>query len=143
MAVTQLSIFIENKPGRLEEVVSILGKNGINIRALSLADTKDYGVLRIIVDKKDDAVKVLKENGISVIKTSVIAAEVEDTPGGLAGILDFFAEKGINVEYMYAFVEKTGNKAIVVFRVENIKEGENLLKEKGIKVFTDEEIKSL
>jgi len=135
--ITQLSIFLENRLGRLLEVVSLLGENNINIRALSLADKANYGILRIIVDKRKQAVGILKGNNFSVNETDVIAAEVDDKPGGLTSVLKIFVENGINVEYMYAFVEKTGEKALVVFRVENPVKGEEILKKNNIKVLYD------
>lgn len=135
--ITQLSIFLENRLGRLFEVTSLLGENGINIRALSLADKANYGILRIIVDKRKEAVNLLKENNFSVNETKVVAAEIEDKPGGLASVLKIFVENGINVEYMYAFVEKSEEKAIVVFRVEEIEKAEILLKKNNIKVMDE------
>ncbi|MCD6221097.1 ACT domain-containing protein [bacterium] len=138
--ITQLSIFLENRLGRLLEVVSLLGENNINIRALSLADKANYGILRIIVDKRKQAAGILKGNNFSVNETDVIAAEVDDKPGGLASVLKIFVENGINVEYMYAFVEKTGEKALVVFRVENPGKGEEILKKNNIKVLNENEI---
>ena len=139
--ITQLSIFLENRLGRLLEVVSLLGENNINIRALSLADKANYGILRIIVDKRKQAIGILKGNNFSVNETNVIAAEVEDKPGGLASVLKIFVENGINVEYMYAFVEKAGEKAIVVFRVENPAKGEEILKKNNIKVLNENELR--
>jgi len=138
--ITQLSIFLENRLGRLLEVVSLLGENNINIRALSLADKANYGILRIIVDKRKQASEILKGNNFSVNETDVIAAEVEDKPGGLASVLKIFVDNGINVEYMYAFVEKSGEKALVVFRVENPDKGEEILKKNNIKVLNESEI---
>jgi len=138
--ITQLSIFLENRLGRLLEVVSLLGENNINIRALSLADKATYGILRIIVDKRKQAVGILKSNNFSVNETNVIAAEVDDKPGGLASVLKVFVDNGINVEYMYAFVEKTGEKALVVFRVENPDKGEEILKKNNIKILNENEI---
>jgi len=138
--ITQLSIFLENRLGRLLEVVSLLGENNINIRALSLADKATYGILRIIVDKRKQAVGILKSNNFSVNETNVIAAEVDDKPGGLASVLKVFVDNGINVEYMYAFVEKTGEKALVVFRVENPDKGEEILKKNNIKILNENEM---
>jgi hypothetical protein len=101
MKVEQISIFIENKSGRLAEVTDVLGKAGVNIRALSLADTSDFGILRLIVDKTDQAQKALKEKGFTVNKTEVVAVEVPDRPSGLCGILQILDSAGVNVEYMY------------------------------------------
>ncbi|RNC68762.1 MAG: ACT domain-containing protein [Desulfuromonadales bacterium] len=116
MKVEQISIFIENKSGRLAEVTRILGESGVNIRALSLADTSDFGILRLIVNDREKAQLVLKEKGFTVSKTEVVAVEVPDHPGGLSRILQTLDRDGINVEYMYAFVERCGENAVIIFR---------------------------
>lgn len=116
MKVEQISIFIENKSGRLAEITRILGEAGINIRALSLADTSDFGILRLIVNDCVKASTVLKENGFTVNKTEVVAVEVPDRPGGLSAILQALDREEINVEYMYAFVERCGGNAVIIFR---------------------------
>lgn len=116
MKVEQISIFIENKSGRLAEITRILGEADINIRALSLADTSDFGILRLIVNDGVRANAVLKENGFTVSKTEVVAVEVPDRPGGLSAILQTLDREAINVEYMYAFVERCGGNAIIIFR---------------------------
>ena len=116
MKVEQISIFIENKSGRLAEITRILGEASINIRALSLADTTDFGILRLIVDNVEKAKDVLKERGFTVNKTEVVAVEVPDRPGGLATILQTLDAGQINVEYMYAFVERCGGNAVIIFR---------------------------
>jgi len=116
MKVEQISIFIENKSGRLAEVTSILGLAGVNIRALALADTTDFGILRLIVNDCDKAINALKDKGFTVSKTEVVAVEVPDQPGGLAGILHVLDNDSINVEYMYAFVERCGANAVIIFR---------------------------
>ncbi|HBG19604.1 MAG TPA: amino acid-binding protein, partial [Desulfobulbaceae bacterium] len=100
MLVEQIAVFLENKSGRLAEITSILADNDINIRALSVADTADFGILRLIVDKVERAKTVLRENGFTVGKTQVIAVEVEDKTGGLANVLQCIKKAGINVEYM-------------------------------------------
>lgn len=120
MRVEQIAVFLENKSGRLAEITSVLAKKNINIRALSVADTADFGILRLIVDKVDEAKKVLKENGFTVGKTNVIAVEVPDRAGGLAGVLKTIEAAGINVEYMYAFVNKSGENAVLIFRFDNM-----------------------
>lgn len=116
MKVEQISIFIENKSGRLAEITRILGEAGINIRALSLADTSDFGILRLIVNDGGKATTVLKEAGFTVSKTEVVAVEVPDHPGGLSAILQILDKESINVEYMYAFVERCGGNAVIIFR---------------------------
>ncbi|MDD2310196.1 MAG: ACT domain-containing protein [Desulfuromonadaceae bacterium] len=116
MKVEQISIFIENKSGRLAEITRILGEAEINIRALSLADTSDFGILRLIVNDGAKATTVLKEAGFTVSKTEVVAVEVPDRPGGLSAILQTLDRETINVEYMYAFVERCGGNAVIIFR---------------------------
>lgn len=116
MKVEQISIFIENKSGRLAEITRVLGEAGINIRALSLADTSDFGILRLIVNDVEKAKLVLKDKGFTVSKTEVVAVEVPDQPGGLSNILQVLDREKINVEYMYAFVERCGGNAVIIFR---------------------------
>ena len=143
MLVMQLSVFLENRVGRLNEILSILSNNNINIRALSLAEKSDYGVLRLIVQDTDKAVEVLKKANVSVNLTSVMAAEVTDKPGGLLDIMEYLKNNNINVEYMYAFVEKSEDKAVVVIRVEETEEAEKILKEKSVKLLNKEDIERI
>jgi hypothetical protein len=143
MKVKQVSIFLENKAGRLAEVTNTLGKAGINIRALSLADTSDFGILRLIVNDFEKAARVLKENGFTVGETEVLAVEVPDRPGGLGGILSIIHEAGMNVEYMYAFVERSSDNAVLIFRFDNIDEAIRALSSKGVKVLKGETVYSL
>ena len=119
MSVEQISIFIENKSGRLAEVTRILGDAGVNIRVLSLADTSDFGILRMIVNDVEKAKLVLKEKGFTVNKTEVIAVEVPDRPGGMSNILQVIDNNHINIEYMYAFVERGGGNAVIIFRFDD------------------------
>ena len=116
MRVKQVSVFLENRTGRLDKVADILGSRRINIRALSLADTSDFGILRLIVNQPEAAYEALREAGFTTRYTDVIAVEVPDTPGGLAGVLKIFREANLNVEYLYAFVEKSGQNAVIIFR---------------------------
>ncbi len=143
MKVEQISVFLENKAGRLAEVAKILGENGINIRALSLADTTDFGILRLIVDDRAKAKEVLKNAGFTVGLTEVIAVEVEDRPGGLAKVLTTLAENGINVEYMYAFVEKSHDKAVLIFKFENLDKAIEVLTKAGITILPGEKVYNL
>ncbi|MBI5102119.1 MAG: ACT domain-containing protein [Nitrospirae bacterium] len=140
MKVEQISVFLENKSGRLADVTNVLGGAGINIRALSLADTTDFGILRLILNDSEKAKEVLKENGFTVGKTEVIAVEVSDRPGGLAEILNVMKDNGINVEYMYAFVQKSGGNAIIIFRFDELEKAIGVLKAAGIRILTGEEI---
>jgi len=116
MVVEQLSIFLENKAGRLMEVTQALADAHINIHALSLADTTDFGILRLIVDDNEKAKKILRECGLTVGRTNVVAVQVSNTPGGLHHILEVINGTGINVEYMYAFVQNDNKNAVMIFR---------------------------
>ena len=140
MKCEQISIFLENKSGRLAEVTKILGDADINIRALSLADTTDFGILRLIVNDNEKTKKVLKENGFTVGKTEVAAVEVPDHPGGLAKILNILEDAKINVEYMYAFVERTKDSAIIIFRFDDLDKAINVLLDNNITVLKGEDV---
>lgn len=140
MKVQQISIFIENIPGRLAEVSRVLGKAGVNIRALSLADTSDFGVLRLIVDKTDRAKEVLAEHQFTVTKTDVVAVEVPDRPLGLAEILEILDLAGITVDYLYAFLERMGDNAVIIFRFDNVDEAVKILQQAGIKILPGERV---
>ena len=143
MKAEQISIFIENKSGRLAEVTQILGEAGINIRALSLADTSDFGILRLIVNEQERAKTILKEKGFTVSKTEVVAVEVPDHPGGLARILQTLDGASINVEYMYAFVERCGENAVIVFRFDETERAITTLLSQGFTVLNGERLYSL
>jgi len=143
MKITQISVFLENRKGRLYDVCSLLGENQINIRALTIAETESFGVLRIVVDKFEPAVELLKKNGFACNLTDVVAIEVDDKPGGLAAVLKLFANNNINVEYMYGFVEKFSDKALLVFRFEDVAAAEKLLAASDIKVVTRSEVQEL
>jgi hypothetical protein len=134
MKVEQISIFLENKPGGLEEVTRLLKEAGINIRTLSLADTTDFGILRLIVNDVDTASRVLKENGLRFSRTTVVAVEVPDRSGGLHGILEILMKNGINVEYLYAFVERSGQNAVIIFRFDAPEAAIEVLQKNGLTV---------
>jgi hypothetical protein len=143
MKVEQISIFLENKSGRLAEVTRVLAAAGVNIRALSLADTADFGILRLIVDQNDRAKQALKESGFTVGKTEVVALEVLDRPGGLAQILGTLEAAGINVEYMYAFVQRSGDNAILIFRFDEPDKAIQALTQAGVRVLKGHEVYAL
>lgn len=143
MKVEQISIFIENKSGRLAEVTRTLGEAGVNIRALSLADTSDFGILRLIVDRTDLAKSALKEKGFTVNKTEVVAVEVPDRPMGLYSILEVLDQGEVNVEYMYAFVERCGENAVIIFRFDNPEEAIRVLVQNNINVLEGERVYSM
>ena len=142
MKVEQISIFIENKSGRLAEVSGTLGKAGVNIRALSLADTSDFGILRLIVDDTEKALQVLREQNFTVSKTEIIGVEVPDAPGGLSSILQILDQNKVNVEYMYAFVERSGDNAVIIFRFDNIDEAISVLTRNDINILKGEQLTS-
>ena len=134
MQAEQISIFLENKAGRLSEVTGILWQNQVNIRALAVADTTDFGVLRLIVDDNAKAEQVLKNAGFTVRKTKVVAVEVADQPGGLHSILEMLYKAGINVEYMYAFVRQSGDNAVMIFRFDQPEQAIDVLSQNGVTI---------
>ncbi len=134
MKVEQISIFLENKPGGLEEVTRILKDAQVNIRTLSLADTTDFGILRLIVNNVEMANRVLKEHGFRFSRTTVVAVEVPDRPGGLHSILEVLSKNGINVEYLYAFVERSGENAVIIFRLDAPDKAIEVLQKNGLTV---------
>ncbi|MCC8194996.1 MAG: ACT domain-containing protein [Deltaproteobacteria bacterium] len=139
MKIEQLSIFLENKAGRLAEVTNVLATANINIRALSLADTSDFGILRLIVNDHDTAKDALKAAGFTVGLTSVVAVEVPHVPGGLDTILQLLGKKGVNVEYMYAFMQK-GDNAVLIFRFNNLDAAMEALREANIPVLSTDQV---
>jgi hypothetical protein len=140
MKVKQISVFLENKKGHLSEVLNVLAKAKINIRALSIADTSEFGILRLIVSDPDKAKRALDKNRFTVKENEVIAVAVPDRPGGLAEMLDVLNNAGLNVEYIYAFVAKAKDKAVVVLRTENINAGIKALKKAKVTVLSAEEV---
>jgi hypothetical protein len=140
MRVSQISVFLENKSGRLAEVTRALADKGINIRALCIAETIDYGVLRLIVSDPAAAKKVLGDGGFTVTETEVLVLEIPDRPGGLATAIARLSEKGINIEYIYAFVTKSGENANVVFRLEQMDQAAKVLSDAGFRILAGDEV---
>jgi hypothetical protein len=141
MTVKQLSVFCENRPGRLSGITRLLADNDINIRAMSIADTKDFGILRLIVDDFEKALKVLKDNDMAVTSTSVLCIRLADKPGGLADAMECLYKENISVEYMYAaFINKEAGSACLVLRVDNNEKAETALTEAGCKLLNEAEI---
>ncbi len=120
MTINQISVFLENKSGRLADVTKVLADAQINIRAMTIADTADFGILRIIVNDANKACQALEKNGFTVRITKVLGIEIEDKPGGLHSVMETFKNNGVNIEYLYASVENKNNKAVVIFKVEDI-----------------------
>ena len=143
MKITQISVFLENRKGRLSEVCSMLGSADINIRALTIAETESFGVLRMVVDKPSEAADLFRKNGITANLTDVVAAEVPDKPGGLAAVLKTLSDHDVNVEYMYGFVEKNSENALLVFRFDNPELAAQVLRENGLKVIDEKGIQGL
>lgn len=141
--VKQISLFLENKKGRLAQVCRIIGNAGINIRALSIADTTDFGILRLIVNDPQKAYEVLSNEGFVVSITDVLAIKVADTPGSLADILEKVDKVGVDVEYAYAFIGTTMEDALVIIRAEKTVEALKKLEEIGIPVLRGEELYTL
>lgn len=140
MKVEQIAIFLENRSGRLAEITGILAEKGINIRAMSLADTSDFGILRLIVNDTENARRVLKEKGFTVGTTEVVVVEVKDKPGGLANVLQIIKKADLNIEYMYAFTQKSGETGLIIFRFEKIDAAVDILVKAGIRLLSGEEV---
>lgn len=140
MQVEQIAVFLENKSGRLAEITSILAANDINIRALSVADTADFGILRLIVNHVGKAQEVLKNGGFTVSKTDVVAVAVPDRVGGLAEVLRTVTEGGYNVEYMYAYAHRADGSAVMIFRFDDMPGAVAMLKEKDFALVSSHEI---
>ena len=132
MGIKQISVFLENTTGRLCEVTQTLAKAGINLRAISIADTADFGILRLIVDKTDEAVNALTAAGFTTRQTDVAAVEIDDKPGSLAALMEIFQKSGINIEYLYASLEGSQGKAVVIFKLEDHDKGFNILAKSGL-----------
>ena len=143
MPVHQVSVFIENSEGSLAPFTKLLGENGIDLIALSVADTTNFGILRAIVADTGKAVEVIRDAGYAVSLTDVLAVAVPDKPGGLSGVLELLLENGINVEYLYSFVRSVGQNAVIIFRVENTVKAEAALAAGGVKLLTQEEVRNL
>ncbi len=137
MTVKQISVFVENKPGVLVKIMKTLGDTGIDIRALSVADTQDFGILRMITDDNDKAKNALNAAGCVISVTDVIAAQVPNTPGATTDMICLLAEHGLNIEYMYAFISSKDSKAYIVLRIKDTEKAISVLKEAGIKLADD------
>jgi hypothetical protein len=141
--IKQISLFVENRPGRMAKVAKTLSDARVNIRALTIAEAGDFGVIRMVVDNPEKGHRVLKENAFTVSMTDVLAVEMLDKPGGLYEIVNTLGESGVNVDYAYAFVTAKAEKAMLILRVDDIAKARNALTEKGVKIATKEEIQAL
>jgi hypothetical protein len=140
MAIKQLSIFVENRPGRMAEVTEALSESGIDIRALSLADTSDFGLLRLIVTDPGAAVSMLKKAGVMVKVNDVLAIAVSDKPGQFAGAIRLLADAGVNLEYLYAFLSRKDGDAVIILRVDDLEKGAGVLVSNGVRLLSEEEV---
>lgn len=134
MQIKQISVFLENTSGRLAEVTKILANAKVNIRAISIADTADFGILRLIVDRVDAALEALTRSGLTARTTDVLAVEIKDEPGSLAKVMELFQATKVNIEYLYASLEGSPGKAVVIFKVEDIQHGLHIVQEHGLAV---------
>ena len=140
MFIKQLSVFVENKHGRLQDIIDKLSENGVNIRAWSIADTTDFGILRMIADDNEKAKKVLSEAGVISTSTDVIAVYIDDKTGGLAKVLKIVTDAGISIEYMYAFLGRKEGKALMVLKADDEALAEKVLSESDVILASPSEI---
>jgi hypothetical protein len=136
MTIRQISVFLENKSGRLAEVTTTLGEAGINMRAATIADTADFGILRMVVNDPKKALETLEKKGFTAKVTDVFAIEMDDRPGGLGSIMRLFHETGVNIEYLYSSLENKNDKAVVIFKVDDIEHGNKIVKEHKLRAIT-------
>lgn len=140
MTIKQLSVFVENRPGRLADVTAAIGDVGVDIRALSIADTSDFGILRLIVNQPEKAVIALKDAGMTVSLTDVIAVGIDDAPGAFSKVIRMLSDGGVGVEYMYAFISRSENQAFVIIRIEHPEKGIELLRANNVRLLAPEEV---
>jgi hypothetical protein len=140
VAIKQISIFMENKPGRMAGVAKALGDAGVNIRALTIAEAGDFGIVRMVVDDTEKGYRVLRDEGFTVLETDVLAVEIKDSPGGLYEIANTLGVNNINVEYAYAFVTAKAERAMLILRVDDVKRATEVLNEAGVGIATKEKI---
>ena len=138
--IKQISVFVENKKGRLARITEVLGQAGVDLIALSIADTTNFGIMRCIVNNPEAAIEVLKQNGFTASTTDVIVTEVEDRPGGLASVLRILDDAGISVEYLYSFVRTPNENALILFRVEDIDAAVCALNKGGVRLLNADDV---
>jgi hypothetical protein len=143
MKITQLSVFLDNRPGVLADLTEYLGAKGINIRALSVAESRDFGVIRMIVPDPSHVAELLAKKGYNIQKVEVLAVRVADEPGGLGKALRALADEDLNVDYLYTFLDKMGGQAVVILRVDNLDFAKAVLGEKGFRLLSQEDFMRL
>jgi hypothetical protein len=134
MVIQQISIFLENKSGRLADVTRVIADADINLRAISIADTADFGILRVVVDKPEKALESLAKAGFTTRTTDVLGLEIQDVPGALSKVMEIFKQTGVNIEYLYASLQKNGDKAVVIFKIEDIEHGLKIVKDHKLSI---------
>jgi len=140
MNITQLSVFLENKPGRLQHILKVLADRAINIQTLTIAEVSDFGILRMIVNKPDEAYAALKAEHVTCSRTDVLAVALEDTPGALYRLVDTFSKRSLNIEYMYAYTDRHGEHSIMIFRFDDVEAAKRALQEEGYTVMRRSDI---
>ena len=142
MKITQLSVFVENKPGRLQHILKVLAGAAINIQTLTIAEVSDFGILRLIVDRPDEAHAALRADHITCSKTEVLAVVLDDSPGALYRLMEAFSKRELNIEYMYAYANPAQSSSIMIFRFENLDKAQTALLEEGIQLVPRADIHS-
>lgn len=143
MFVQQISVFIENRKGHLSEFTRLLADNGLDLIALSIADTENFGILRVIVNDTPRALEVIRNAGYAANCNDVLAVAVPDSPGGLAGVLQTLYEEDISVEYLYSFVRNIMKSAVIIFRVKDLQRAQTVFASKGVRMLTPDEVRGL
>lgn len=143
MTIKQISLFLENKPGRMARVAKTLSDASVNIRALTIAETGNFGVIRMVVDDTETGCRVLHDDGFAVSETDVLAVEIKDTPGGLYKIVNTLGMNNINMDYAYAFVTAKAKQAMLILRVDDIDRATHVLNEAGVRIATREEVQEI
>ena len=137
MAVQQISVFVENTPGRLAEVTRLMANSGVNLRAISVADTADFGILRIVVSDHQVAIDAFQKHGFTAKTTEVIGVEVRDTPGGLAEVMDIFDREKVNIEYLYSSLERNSDCAVVIFKAADVEHGLKICEQNNLTTISE------
>ncbi len=143
MYVKQISVFMENRPGRLAEITKILSENSVDIRAINIADTTDFGILRMIVDDEEKAEKVLRGNNMTANISDVIAISISDSVGAFSNVIELLKDKNISIEYIYSFIGEKSSKAVIVLKKSDLDLSINVLRENGVNVLSKEDVNNL